>query len=55
MENLDETTRIPMLGAFCESVRQGNYTRGRDADNSLFGSTDNAHVEQVAVAFMAAG
>ena len=54
MENLDEATRIRMLGAFCESVRQGNYTRGRDADNPLLGSTAKEHVEQVAAAFMAA-
>jgi hypothetical protein len=54
MENLDESTRIRMLGAFCESVRQGNYTSGRDADNPLLGSTAKEHVEQVAAAFMAA-
>jgi hypothetical protein len=54
MENLDESTRIRMLGAFCESVRQGNYTRGRDADNPLLGSTAKEHVKQVAAAFMAA-
>ncbi len=54
MENLDEATRIRMLGAFCESVRQGNYTRGRDADNPLLGTTAKEHVEQVAAAFVAA-
>jgi hypothetical protein len=43
-----------MLRAFCESVRQGDYTRGRDANHPLLGSTAKEHVEQVAAAFMAA-
>jgi hypothetical protein len=54
MESFDESTRIRMLGAFCESVRQGNYTRGRDSDNPLLGSIAKEHVKQVAAAFMAA-
>jgi hypothetical protein len=54
MENLNKATGIRMLGAFCESVRQGNYTRGRDADNPLLGTTAKEHVKQVAAAFVAA-
>jgi hypothetical protein len=54
MENLDEATRIGMLGVFCESVRQRNNTRGRDANNPLLGTTAKEHVKQVAAVFMAA-
>ena len=54
MDRLNEATRVRMLGAFCESARQGNYTRGRNANNPLLGSTAKEHVEQVAAAFMAA-
>jgi hypothetical protein len=35
--------------------QSGDYTRGRDANHPLLGSTAKEHVKQVAAAFMAAG
>jgi hypothetical protein len=54
MDGFEETTRIRMLGAYCESDCQGNYyTQGQDASKPLLGTTPKDHVKQVALAFKA--